>query len=159
MKSTPYTADKINDEVWCRLGISKIAGIGVIAIRDIPPNQIIYKSNELQGYQYQRKNLHLTDRDNRILFSHSEWLKIHPAIKKILLDRNCYLKDYGEEGYSVEHPNNHQEFVVFMNHSKTPNSNGYCTNQTIKEGEELTEEYWSFGPEAREHYHKEITGL
>ena len=30
-------------ETWCRIGVSKIAGVGVIAIRDIPKNTNPFK--------------------------------------------------------------------------------------------------------------------
>lgn len=121
-----YTADRLNSEVWCRLGPSKIHGVGVIAIRDIP-----------SGTSIVRKSI------GSITFTKPEWLQIDPAIKLILLDRNCFLQDWGGHAFVSDHPNSHQDFIVHMNYSATPNMNfgGTRTIRDIKAGEELTENY------------------
>lgn len=144
MEDHIYTAEELNNDVCVRLGRSEIAGIGVIAIRDIPPNTQIGRLPP--GYVHGRSQL---------IFTHEEWNKISPDIKEILLDRNCYLKDFRKIGYYIcDHPNAHQEYINFMNHAKDANSNGYTTNREIKKGEEITEVYWSMGIETREHMNK-----
>ena len=149
MPSPIYTAKQLNSEVWCRLGPSKIHGVGVFAIRDIPTNTIIQLSP--------KKHIDSDTYNLRIVLSETEWKKVNPEIRKIILDRNCYLKDFDVQGYEIEHPNTHQEFICFMNHSDNPNSNGYSTNRIVKAGEEITEKYYSMQAETVDHMIKNGT--
>ncbi len=117
--------DDINSTVWARLGPSKIHGIGVIAIRDIPAGTAIcpagYKSNTSGHYNMPIEYL--------------KYIKIE--IRKLILDRHLMP---GSEAYFT-HPNKDADLVVFMNHSDKANSTGYHTTHNIKAGEEITENY------------------
>lgn len=144
-----YTAERLNSEIWCRLGPSKVHGVGVFAIRDIPEDTILSPIPDIS----ERKT------GMEIMMSESEWQKIHPEIKKILLDRNCYITNCSEipEGcdYAIEHPNTHQDFICFMNQSDNPNSSGYVSKRLIKAGEEITEAYLVGNHETTEHMRKQ----
>jgi SET domain-containing protein len=105
----------INKEVLCKLGLSKIHGIGVFAIRDIE------KGSNL---------LHFTD-------SLIPLEGMDEKTLSVVLNRNVIYKDT----VLVEHPNSEINYTAFMNHSDTPNSDGVFALQDIKEGDEITEDY------------------
>lgn len=111
----------LNKEVWCRLGPSKIHGIGVIAIRDIPKGTPILKASAVC--------LELT----------TEYLDLlHPAIKGLILDRHMS----SGHPFLFSHPNRDASLQCFMNHSGNANFDGLSlTTRDIKEGEEITENY------------------
>ena len=37
-KTKKKLLNHLNNDIYCRIGVSKIHGVGVIAIKDIPPN-------------------------------------------------------------------------------------------------------------------------
>jgi len=115
----------INNNVWARLAPSKIHGIGVFAIRNIPKNTYL----KMKGLLYEDPE------DTEI--NKEDFLKIRPEIRKIILDRWFMEKDY----LAIKNPNNDADLQSFMNHSNNANSNGYYTLQNIKKGEEITENY------------------
>lgn len=105
----------INEEVFCKLGVSNIHGIGVFAIRDIK------KGTNLIHFEEQ-----LVPLDGMDLKTLS-----------VVLNRNVIYKNT----LMVEHPNCEINYTAFMNHSDTSNSDGVFALKDIKEGEEITENY------------------
>lgn len=129
--------DHLQNDIYCRLGVSKIAGIGVFAIKTIPkgvnPFKILAKDND--------KIIELNDDDIK---------NLNKNVKKIV-------NDFFGQGYKIKKydvlasgPNN-INISYYLNHSNEPNldiveiegSNylGFVANQIIKEGEELTIDY------------------
>lgn len=111
----------LNDTVWATLAPSKVHGIGVFAIRDIPKGQKIYAIG--------RSN---------------EWLEgvpndLHPAILKIIKQR----WPLALKGQPFQSPNDDVRLTSFLNHSNTPNYDKHtdCALVDIKEGEEIFEDY------------------
>ena len=116
--------EKINNEVWATLAPSKIHGVGVFAIRDIP------KGTELAKNQWDTETYYeVTD---------EEFTELLEPIRNIILDRTQQ-----EEGAMIKfrHPNCMAKLQSFMNHSLEPNSDGQKTLRDIKKGEEITENF------------------
>lgn len=120
----------LNHVVWCRIAPSPIHGVGVFAIRDIPKGTKVAGGNSY----YSRTN------EEYIL----------PEIWAIMQDRWCLL----EKSEVLPNPNWDAVLQRFMNHSATPNTDGFCALRDIKKGEEVTEDFTSFdlGPKARAYY-------
>ncbi len=106
------------EDIKCNLGVSKIHGIGVFAVRNIN------KGEELFGYS--ERYLTLTSKEIESL---------PEKVKNLILDRYVIYQDTT----IIEHPNTEINYVSFMNHSHDPNSNGWQAIRDIKEGEEITE--------------------
>jgi SET domain-containing protein len=124
----------LEQDIYCRIGVSKIHGVGVIAIKDIPeginPFKTLIKRKE--------KVITLTDKDI---------INVDENTKKVI-------KDFfgSKNGYDVllDGPNN-INISFYMNHSNKPNINiiedekeeylSFRTNRIIKKGEELLINY------------------
>lgn len=115
--------NELNDTVWATLGYSKIHGIGVIAIRDIP------KGTEFTDYRFPEYN--------RKFYPFVGFDEIEECIQNLIIDR-LILTDKTRSIYS---PNADQDLRAYMNHSDHPNTDGVITLKNIKQGEELTENY------------------
>lgn len=119
----------INNTVWATLKPSKINGIGVFAIRDIP------KGTRITDYSVH--NI----RDIKIFtLKEEEFEKIHTEIRELILDRAVFGSPM--VFYS---PNYEQTLQSFMNHSEDNNSDGEIAIRDIKQGEEITENYHNLG--------------
>lgn len=124
--------DYINETVWCRLGQSKIHGVGVLAIRDIP------------------KGTKLTDNSRTILnmpsvfyFTEEEFAKLLPEIQDLILDKTIYSE--GDKILPFISPNYECYLQDFCNHSSEPNVSKYfIALRDIKKGEEILEDFTSF---------------
>lgn len=123
-------------QVYCRIGASKIHGVGVIAIRDIPAGIDPMKENREMEFEEVpvaeiRDNPNITD-----------------AVKKLVKDM-CPERD----GVYDVPPCNLNEIGVsfYLNHSADPNMeerDGYFfTRFEIKAGTELTVDYGTYGKE------------
>jgi len=129
--------DHLQNDIYCRLDVSKIAGIGVFAIKIISkgvnPFKILAKDND--------KIIELDDNDIK---------NLDKNVKKIINDffgQGDNIKSYD---VLASGPNN-LNISYYLNHSNKPNldiieiegSNylGFVTNRIIKEGEELTIDY------------------
>ena len=118
----------LQTEVYCRLGISPVHGIGVFAIRDIPkgtkPLSSLLKIKEFS-------------------FSKKEINKLHASVKKEVR-MFCY---YDKDEYLVPSIGlNSMNMAFYMNHSKTPNvefqkNNDIVALRKIKANEELFFDY------------------
>jgi SET domain-containing protein len=123
----------LENDIYCRLGVSKISGIGVIAIKNIPKNTNPFKtlSNEKD------KVVELTDKDIK---------NVNPNVKKILNDFFGNNKKYDVLYYGP----NHLNISFYLNHSNNSNLDiiktkntylDFITNRNIKKDEELTINY------------------
>ena len=110
----------LNNEVWCKTGVSSVAGVGVIAIRDIPKGQRMFCNS------WERKLLYKMPDD------------LLPEIREIILER----WPYARENYYVS-PNDDARLLSFMNHSTCPNYDKYTDTalRDITKGEEIFEDY------------------
>jgi hypothetical protein len=124
--------------VYTRLQCSKIHGIGVFAIIDIPKGIEIFSEDQSDFIWLKEKELGLDT--------------LPESIRK-LYDDFCVIKDQGDyKMYGC--PNNFSNLTIswYLNHSKTPNV--YCdqeynfsTLRDIKAGEELTVNYDTYSDE------------
>ncbi len=118
----------LKDEVYCHLGISKVHGIGVFAIRSIPKGV-----NPMRTWSDSKE----------VKFTHKELQGIPKSVKKEL-EIFCY---YDKEVMEVPSVGMHTlNMAVYLNHSKTPSvkyrKNGQLvTLRAIKSGEELMLDY------------------
>lgn len=118
----------LNNTVFCKLGASKIHGVGVFAIRDIP------KGTQLTDNKIWDRN----KRKNYYNITAEEFKTILPEIQGLILDRMQFIKGQDLEFIS---PNDDQVLQSFMNHSDDPNSDGEYAIKDIKCGEEITEDF------------------
>jgi len=123
----------LKNETYCRLAPSKVQGVGVFAIRNIPKN-----TNPFQYAQTRCKNY------NIILLSQKEVNRLPKNIQKLVKD---FLKPDEMGMYPVpENGFNDLDITFYMNFSKNPNIDiindgceffSFITNRKIKKGEEL----------------------
>jgi SET domain-containing protein len=132
-KSKKFLLDHLKNDVYCRLGVSKIAGVGVFAIRDIPAGV-----NPLKSWLPSQE----VDIDKAEL-------KKLPASVREQVEMFCY---YDDKKVSIPVIGlNSMNMAIYLNHSKTPNlkfkRNGKLVAlHDIKKNEELTIDYdKSFG--------------
>ena len=123
----------LNEEVYCRLGVSKVHGIGVFAIKPIP-----------KGVNPLKSKMKYKD----VPFTHKE-LKGVPASVKKQMKIFCY---FDKDKFLVPSLGlNSMDLAVYLNHSKNPNvqfkkNDKLVTLKSIKVGEELMMDYdLSFG--------------
>lgn len=128
-----FTKDLL-ENVYCRIGVSKIHGVGVIAVRDIPKG--IDPMKETRTIEFE------TVPATEILDNP----EIPEGLKKLVVDM-CP----ENEGVFDVPPCSLNEIGVsfYLNHSNEPNMeerDGYFfTLREIKEGEELTVDYGTYG--------------
>ena len=122
---SPKTKE-LNDTVWCTLGVSKIHGIGVIALRNIPKGT----------------TLHCKGDNNLYEIPYTEFHKIKPEIRDLILQRHPMVR----KGHPFLSPNGDARMISFMNHSDEPNYSKYTDTalKDIRKGEEITEDYGEF---------------
>ena len=115
--------DMLNSQVICKLGQSKIHGVGVFAIKDIRKGQKMYCLGTPNQTGHRLKSLK----------------GLLPEVKKLLLQRWPMAKDGGV----FQSPNDDARLISFMNHGSKPNYDN--TNDTaftdIKKGQEVLEDY------------------
>jgi SET domain-containing protein len=122
-------------QTYCRIGDSKIHGVGVIAIQDIPKGV-----NPFPG-------VHAV---NYIGISQKELKMLDKVIQKMIIDFFVW-----EDGkiYIPECGLNGMDISFFMNHTDTPNvgvkdGDSFITLRKVKKGEELAYNYThSYGKE------------
>jgi SET domain-containing protein len=124
--------DHITRDVYCRLGVSKVSGVGVIAIKNIPVGTDPFKNIGKE----KQKIITLTQTD----------IKDAPSgVKKIIKD---FFGSSKVKTLDVLYAGpNHIDISFYMNYSKKPNVSitkgnkdgyaGFVTNRKIKKGEEL----------------------
>lgn len=121
--------DHLQNDVYCRIGISKIHGVGVIAIRDIPEGTNPFVGSSESDY---------------IPFTKQELINIDSEVMKMIDD---FFITRGNEVLIPMHGLNGIDLSYFMNHSDTPNiradhqGNNFIAIKNITKGEELTINY------------------
>jgi hypothetical protein len=122
--------------IYCKIGISPVQGVGVIAIKDIPKksNPFIITNNKC--YNYYSKKINKNDLkllDKEIIKMITDF--IHP------IDNIFYIPSNGINSLNI---------TFFLNHNINPNLTiisdgceylGFITNKDIKKGEELFIDY------------------
>ena len=120
-------------DVYCRIGVSKVAGIGVIAIKVIPEDTDPFKTPRPLQY----KPIVLSDEDVK---------NLNPNVRKML-------RDFCKNGDTYDCPLNGLNSIdisFYMNHSNTPNIQivddggeflGFRALRKIEVGEELLIDY------------------
>lgn len=136
--------DRLNSEVWATLRPSKIHGVGVFALRDIPAGTYLGRGQ--------------TEQTTYHAVSEESFMRILPAIRDMILDRT----QQGDGSMLIfKHPNTMYKLQGFMNHSLENNSDGKVALRDIKEGEEITENFLTLSGKTNlhklivEHYKKE----
>lgn len=124
--------DHLVRDVYCRLGVSKVSGIGVIAIKDIPAGVDPFK--------------HLSREKQKIItLTQSDLKGASAGVKKLIKD---FFGLSNNKTLDVLYAGpNYIDISFYMNYSKRPNVTitggnktgyaGFTTNRKIKRGEEL----------------------
>ena len=117
---------ELNDQVKCTLRPSKIHGIGVFAIRDIPKGERMHCRGLGMAYRWCE-------------LKPEEFKQVRPEVKEIILAR----WPIALKGERFIHPHSDAWLLSFMNHSKTPNYDKLndIALVDIKKDEEVTEDY------------------
>ena len=119
----------LNATVMCKIAPSKIHGIGVFAICDIPYGVKITDWNRDMRYLpfvYEMKE--------------KDFMKLKKEIRELIMDKTVW----GCSGFLLRFisPNSECYLQDFCNHSSTPNvDNNFVTLRDIKAGEEITEDF------------------
>ena len=118
--------NKLNSEVKCRLGVSKIDGIGVFAMFDIKKGERLYcfpGAINRRFYTIPRGSLS----------------KLWPEVKELILQRWPSIIN----GSAFLSPNDEIWLCSFINHDSNPNyeQKTDMALRDIKAGEEITESY------------------
>ena len=120
--------DHLAHDVFCRLGVSPLHGIGVFAVRPIAKS-----INPLKSRTKHRE----------IKFTHDELKALPPGVRG-QIDMFCY---YDDSGVMISTMGmNTMDFSIYLNHSKQPNvrmnkDGSFHALRRIKIGEELTMDY------------------
>lgn len=119
--------------VYTRLKPSKIHGVGVFAIRDIPADAPVFNPEEPVEEEF--------------IVSKKEVEKLDPEIQKLYQD---FCVDQGD---CFNGPDNFDLVAVawYVNHSKNPNvkyeDDNFVSLRKIKKGEEITADYSTYSEE------------
>lgn len=131
-KSTPSNAEEQAMElartVKCRLGPSKVHGVGVIALQDIKKGEQLYCALTVKPHWYNVSYANL-----------KKYLSHRKDILQLLLDRWPNIVN----GSAFISPNYDARLISFMNHADEPNYDPKTDLATkdIKAGEEVFEDY------------------
>lgn len=112
---------ELNTYVLTRIAPSKIAGVGVFALRDIPEGSKLYTDMAMRMYN--------------LPYHYFQYLRAE--VKQILLERWPQIVN----GSNFIYPDT--RIQAFMNHSDKPNYDAVndITLKNIKKGDEITEDY------------------
>ncbi len=125
----------LKHEVYCKLGVSKIHGVGVFALRDIPKGTTPFKSM-------------VTHKEKK--FSRTEIKEVPGSVRKHLANF-CLVE--GGRVFVPQIGMNAVNISTYVNHSKTPNlffnkEDVLEAIRDVQRGEEMTFDYdLSFGEE------------
>ena len=122
-----------HDGVYARIAPSKIHGVGVIAIRNIPKGTKIFPED-----------------DSELIWKKRSALKLDklPLEFKQLYNQFCLIKDKGET-YGCPKSFNLMTVAWYLNHSKNPNVGcdedyTFFALKDIEKGEELAADYHTY---------------
>ena len=130
--------NNIRNETFCKLGVSDISGIGVVAIKDIPKRTEIFKccNNDGLGMPIEIKESDLEGIDEPVL----------KYVKNFLVQSAPNTYPFPFMGF------NSINIIFYLNHSDNPNTKfsfsgglndfiSFVTCEEVKKGEELTQDY------------------
>lgn len=122
----------LGNTVKCRIGPSKVHGVGVIAMRDIKKGEQLFCALTVKAQWY---NVSFAN-----LKKHLK--QTHPEVLGLILDRWPNVVN----GAPFLSPNYDARLTSFMNHSDTPNFDPHydVALTDIKAGEEVFEDYRTF---------------
>jgi len=129
MVSKKELIEKIRN-TYCRLRQSKVHGVGVIAIRDIPKGVNPFKGERKEHWV--KLNMKSFDKKNKPLI---DMLDAFYVIEK---NGDVWVNDFGLGSMNISH---------YMNTSKNPNTKTtddgttFITTRKIKKGEEILTDY------------------
>ena len=128
----------LQNDIYCRIGVSKIDGVGWIAIRDIPKGINPFKSLQI-------------DNPKIIKLKKDELKNIDKNVLKLLKDFFLYKDTY----HILYGGPNHLDITYYINHADNSNIDililpdakylEFITKYPIKKGEELTINYNQYG--------------
>jgi SET domain-containing protein len=132
----------LKNDIYCRLGVSKVHGVGVIAIKDIQKGTMPFATLS-------------KEKDKIITLTSNDIKDINPNVRKILQD---FFGDKNSKDYDVyAYGPNYINISFYLNHCDNPNidiiedtENNYfifITNRIIKKGEELFINYNKYNEE------------
>ena len=123
--------ENLKKDVYCRIGVSRIQGVGVVAVRNIPKNVNPFKGS----------------RDYKLIsFTQAELKNLDPEVNRMVSD---FFAQEDETILIPDHGLNSIDVSFFMNHSSHPNvkvgeDQNFYTTREIEKGEELTTDYSTF---------------
>lgn len=130
----------LKNDIYCRIGVSKIHGVGVIAVKDISKNTNPFHIPGHKCIKY-----------NAIDISKEELNKLDIPVKNLI---NDFIAENEDGSYSIpENGLNDLNISFYLNESKEPNLKvvetdcefvEFITTRSIKAGEELTINYEHF---------------
>ena len=114
-------AAKLNHRVVVRIAPSKIHGVGIVAIRDLPKGRKMYLDHLPEQYA----------------LPYSSFGKLFPEVRQILLERWPLIVS----GSAFMYPD--ARYQAYCNHSDDPNYDAFndVLLKDVKAGEELLENY------------------
>lgn len=127
----------LKEKVFCRIGVSKIHGVGVIAIRRIPKD--INPMQEMKSCEF----VVVKGKEMQAAFQ-----SISPEIKDLVVAMCPERKDE-DEWDCPKNGLNSIGVAWYLNHSTTPNmeemDGDFFSLRDIEVGEELTVDYGTYG--------------
>ncbi len=124
----------LRNDIFCRIRCSKIQGVGVVAIRDIPKGKNPFKQ--------------VSNTDRNIGIPNKYIDRLDPEVKKMVHD--FFQKEDDDKWYIPTSGLNSIDISFYMNHNKKPNIRvvdgksqfvNFSALRKIKKGEELTINY------------------
>ena len=138
----------LRNHSFCRVGVSKISGVGVIAIRKIPEKTSVFLKCNQKGF-------------GRGLFFSEQELNSFLEKETVSFLKRFIAKDGNNNYYVPTQGGNSFNVSFYLNHAENPNLKSgfdslskeeflsFFTTKEIEEGEELTINYFKeFGKEA-----------
>jgi hypothetical protein len=128
----------LEGNVYCRLRPSKIAGVGVFAIRDIPKGVNPFKNLFKHSF---------VEVDPKLVFENK---KIDPAVKELVNDMcvigegMLHLWEGGLNALDMSFFINHTDKPKLINMEAEDGAEGFITARKIKKGEELLVDYGTY---------------
>ncbi len=122
----------LENNIYCRLKVSSIQGIGIFAIRDIPKGV-----NPFLGF---RETTYIEIPIEEVILNK----RIPSEVKELITD--LYVVQDGKISLP-DHGLNEVDISYFLNHSNSPNmeaieeGSAFIAKRDIKNGEELTSDY------------------
>lgn len=131
-----HLLNHLQNDIYCRIKQSKIHGVGVFAIREIPKHTNPFLNCNKCKY---------------VPFTEKELQKVPNEVRKMIDD---FFGKYDSELYIPDIGLNAIDISFFLNQSKKPNleavenkegfADSFITLRNVKKGEELTVNYSSF---------------